>query len=69
MRDLLGGSLDPRRDEILLTHLITREASDSYVRGDLRGFLEIRRRDLVAMERAFVAPLGLSYEESADLPS
>jgi Protein of unknown function DUF262 len=68
MRDLLGPSLDPRRDEILLSHLITREASDLYVNGDLAGFLEVRRRDIIAMEREFVAPLGLSYAESDDVP-
>jgi hypothetical protein len=64
MRDVMHAGLNPQRDEILRSHLILEEAADRLLRGDLDGFLRLRRRDLIAMEREFVESIGLSYAES-----
>lgn len=67
MRDLVRRVGDPQRARILESHLISTDAADQLIRGDLRGFLRTRRRALIAMEREVVERTGLTYAEQDEV--
>jgi Protein of unknown function DUF262 len=63
MREILQGEPILWRDKILESHVLSSRTTHLLSIGDVAGFLDARRRDLIAMERRFVEEVGLSYAE------
>lgn len=51
-------------EPILKSHAVDDQAAEALWKGDLTGFLRLRRRNLVELERVHVENLGLAYSRS-----
>ena len=56
--------LFPPDTELLKSHAIDLQAAEALWRGDLNGFLRLRRRNLMDLERIHAESLGLTYSRS-----
>jgi hypothetical protein len=47
----------------LKSHAISSNAANALKQGDYDNFLQERRKTLIDLEKEFIQPLGLDYEE------
>jgi len=64
VRDRLRDIQAQYLDEVLSSHCIPREAYDALRRSDAKGFIESRARHLMAIEKDFMADLGITPPSS-----